>query len=158
MFNSCKTLRHDASFYWFSLCLRWKKLPWWYYNLLIQIKVAPYSVSLIDLLQTQSCTYKLHKPAFFFYMWFPKENWINEINKNVEMMYLPNYWPKVFLHFADLPSIMLSVQVIMAVNGWNTGWREDTTTTIIWIPRRAPGWSQRASYKTTLSSTKRTSR
>lgn len=53
---------------------------------------------------------------------------------------------------------ILSVQVIITVIGWNTGWREDTTTTTIWTRRRAPGWSRRTFYKTTPSSTRRTSR
>lgn len=57
-----------------------------------------------------------------------------------------------------LTSLTLSVQVRMAVSGWNTGWREDTTTTSTWTRRRAPGWSQRASSRTTPSSTRRTSR
>lgn len=64
----------------------------------------------------------------------------------------------ILYYVVHLHSVLLPVQVIIAVSGWNTGWREDTTTTIIWIRRRAPGWSQRTFCKTTRSSTRRTSR
>lgn len=54
----------------------------------------------------------------------------------------------------QLYHVLILLQVIIAVNGWNTGWKEDMTTFITSTQRKAHGWNQRAFCRTTPSSTR----
>lgn len=58
----------------------------------------------------------------------------------------------------QLYRVLILLQVIMAANGWNTGWKEDMTTIITSTQRKAHGWNRRAFCRTTPSSTRTTFR